>query len=63
MLDKIFIVIAVVVLAVVFATFAIMLGWKLFMVPVVGVPMITFGQAFGLSLLANAIFKSHISSN
>lgn len=35
----------------------IMLGWYLFMVPVVGVKMITFWQAFGLGILSQALIK------
>lgn len=43
---------------VVICMFFIMWGWSWFMVPVFGMEALTWGQAFGFSLLANCFGRS-----
>jgi hypothetical protein len=50
-------------IVIVISTLFLMLGWHLFAVSYLGLKMITFAQAFGLSTLAGAIFGSSRASS
>lgn len=48
-------------IAVLISLFLIKLGWSLFMVPVFGLPDLTWMQALGFALLAAALKPSGVS--
>ena len=64
-MDKLLIFAIIVIVGLILGPLIAMLGWWLFMVPVFGLPSLTFLQALGLTLLTGAggaIFKAGSSS-
>lgn len=60
-MDKLIALLGIFLIVILLSLLFIKLGWYLFMVPVFGLPDLTWMQAFGFSLLASALKSSGVS--